>query len=141
MKTQQHHRRRRNRQAGNAIIEAGLTLSLFMILIFSLFDFGWVLFLHQTIVNQARAAARYGAVNPGNTTEIRNLVLYGKTTGSGNGMMGLTPSNVSISRSGTAGGVDDRIVITVAGYRYTLVTPGWAGSFRGKDVVVSIPVE
>jgi Flp pilus assembly protein TadG len=130
----------RNRQ-GSAVVEAALTLGLFLTVVFSLVDFGWVLFLHQTLVNQARAAARYGALNPSDTTGIRNMVLYSSTTGSGSGVVGLTASNVTVNRNGTAGGTDDRIVVTVTGYRYILVTLGWAGSWPGKDVTVSIPVE
>ena len=40
-------------QRGNALIEAALTLSLFLTLLFSLYDFGWILFFHQTLVHQA----------------------------------------------------------------------------------------
>src|SRR5437660_1581555 len=134
-------KRHRKSQTGNSLLEAALTLGLFTTFLFTLFDFGWVLFLHQTIVNQARAAARYGAVNPGSTSAIQNMVIYSKTSGSGSGVVGLTAANVTVNRNGAAGGTDDRIVIKVSGYRYTLVTPGWAGSFRGKDVVVSMPVE
>jgi hypothetical protein len=129
------------RRAGNAIIEAALTLGLFVTFLFSLFDFGWVLFIHQTIVSQARGASRYGAINPGDTTGIQNMAIYGQTTGSGSGIAGLTSSNVNVNRQGTAGASDDRIVVKVSGYRYHLVTPGWAGTFRGKDIVVSSPVE
>ena len=44
----------RKSQRGNAIIEATLTLSLFLTVLFSIYDFGWVLFFHQTLVHQAR---------------------------------------------------------------------------------------
>jgi Flp pilus assembly protein TadG len=132
----------RHRQRGNALLESALTLGLFVIVLFSLFDFGWVLFLHQTIVNQARAAARYGAVNPADTSAIQNMVVYSKTSGGrGRGVAGIIPANVAVSRNGATGGSDDRIVIRVSGYRYTVVTPGWAGSFPGKDIVVTMPVE
>jgi hypothetical protein len=40
-----------------------------------------------------------------------------------------------------AGGADDRIVVTITGYRYILITFAWAGSHVGQDIIVSTPVE
>jgi hypothetical protein len=130
----------RTARRGSAMIEATLTLSLFLTILFSLYDFGWVLFFHQTLVHQARTAARYGAVNPGNLTTIQNVAVYGATTGSGTGLFGLETSNVNVSRSGQ-GTTADRITVTISGYQYTLITMGWAGAYNGKTITVSIPVE
>ncbi len=130
----------RSRRRGSAMIEATLTLSLFLTVLFSLYDFGWVLFFHQTLVHQARTAARYGAVNPGNLTAIQNMALYNATTGSGTGLFGLDPANVNVARNGQ-GTTSDRITVTISGYQYTLITMGWAGAYNGKTIEVTIPVE
>src|SRR5258708_19530921 len=106
---------------GNALVEATLTLSLFLTILFSLYDFGWVMFFHQTLVHQARTGARYGAVNPGDLTAVQNMVLYNQTTGSGAGMLGLQATNVSFARS-DAGTTVDRINVTLPRYNY-LLTP------------------
>jgi len=135
------YKRNRTGQRGNALIEAALTLSLFLTMLFSLYDFGWILFFHQTLVHQARTGARYAAVNPGSLTNAQNMILYNQTTGSGSGIFGLTPSNVSVTRNGTAGNIDDRITVTISGYQYSVLTLGWAGSYNGKPITVSIPVE
>ena len=137
MKVTPNNRRRR----GNAIIEATLTLSLFLTILFSIYDFGWILFFHQTLVHQARTGARYAAVNPTSLTTAKNLVLYNQSSGSGNGIFGLQPSSVSVARNGTAGGIDDRITVTISGYQYSVITLGYAGSYNGKTITVSIPVE
>ena len=134
-------KRCRNSQRGNAIIEATLTLSLFLTVLFSIYDFGWVLFFHQTLVSQARTGARYAAVNPTSLTSAKNMVLYGQTTGSGPGILGIPPAAVSVTRNGTAGATDDRITVTISGYQYTLITLGWAGTYNGKTITLSIPVE
>lgn len=131
----------RKRQQGQAMIEASLVLMLFLCTLWALFDFGFALFIHQTFVHEARTGARYGAINPGDLTVIKNMVLYAKTSGTGNGFMGLAPSSVSVVRDGTAGGPDDRIVVTVSGYNFPLITPGFAGTKTGKPIVVTIPVE
>jgi len=128
------------------MIEATLTLMLFLILLFGIFDFGFTLFLHQTFVHQARSAARYGSVCLAGpvtctTEDIKNMVLYNRTTGSGKGIMGLPPEAVTVTREGTPGKRDDRIVVEIAGYSFFAITPGWAGSHTGRPIRVSIPVE
>ncbi|MBZ5590935.1 MAG: pilus assembly protein [Acidobacteriia bacterium] len=131
----------RRGQRGNAMIEATLTLSLFLTIIFSIYDFGWVLFFHQTLVHQARTGARYAAVNPADLAGAKNLVLYNQTSTGSAGLFGLQPANVSVTRNGTAGAIDDSITVTISGYQYTLITLGWAGAYNGKTISVSIPVE
>jgi len=126
MSTQMKPNQTSKGRRGNAMVEACLTLTLFYTIVFSVCDFSWELYYHQALMNQARAAARYGAVNPVSTTAIQNMVLYNSTTGSGSGVLGLTSSNVNVAREGTAGGTDDRIVVTVTGYHYTLITFVWA---------------
>ena len=132
----------RNSQRGNAIIEASLTLTLFLTVLFSIYDFGWVLFFHQTLVHQARTAARFAAVNPTSLDSAKNIVLYNQTaSSSGAGILGIDPSNVSVTRNGTAGATDDRITVTISGYQYQIITLGWAGTYNGKTITVSMPVE
>lgn len=131
----------RRGQRGNAMIEATLTLSLFLTMLFSIYDFGWILFYHQTLMHQARTGARYAAVNPTLLTAAQNLVLYNQTTAGSSGILGLTASNVTVTRDGTAGTPDDRITVTVSGYQYTVITLGFAGTYNGKTIIVSIPVE
>ena len=132
----------RSGRRGNAIVEATLTLTLFLTILFSIYDFGWVLFFHQTLVHQARTAARFAAVNPTSLASAKNIALYNQTADLGGaGILGLDPSNVSVTRDGTAGATDDRITVTISGYQYQFITVGWAGTYNGKTITVSIPVE
>ena len=132
----------RKNQRGNAIIEATLTLSLFLTVLFSIYDFGWVLFFHQTLVHQARTGARYAAVNPTSLDSAKNIVLYNQTSDLGGaGILGIAPSTVTVSRTGTAGAIDDRVIVTISGYQYNIITLGWAGTYNGKTITVSMPVE
>src|SRR5579862_3832936 len=125
----------RTERRGNALVEATLTLSLFLTAIFSLYDFGWELFVHQTMVHQARSAARYGAVNPGNLAAIQNMAIWGQTTQgtTASAILGLQPANVLVSRSGQ-GTTSDTITVTISGYTYILITFGWAGTHTGNPI-------
>ena len=129
---------KRKRQAGTALVETALSLLLYTTIIFSLVDFGYIMYLHQTLVERARAAARYGSLNPTDTTGMKNMVLYYSTTGSGVGLFGLTASNVSAARAGS-GTSADRVTVTISGYTFWGISP--AVSKVGKPVTVSVPVE
>jgi Flp pilus assembly protein TadG len=137
-----HSKQCRKSRRGNAIVEATLTLTLFLTVLFSIYDFGWTLFFHQTLVHQARTGARFAAINPGSLTLAKNIVLYNQTADIGGaGILGIDPSNVSVTRNGTAGATDDRITVTISGYQYQIITLGFAGTYNGKTITVTMPVE
>jgi len=133
--------RQRRIQRGSAVIEASLTILLFLMMVFALFDFGLSLYLHHSFVNQARAGARYGAINP-DLDKVKNVVVYGSPTGgSGRGRNGLDPNSVAVVRQGTPTMATDRLVVTISGYHFTWITPGWSGDKTGNPIVVTMPVE
>lgn len=116
----------KRRNAGTALVETALTLGLYVAIVFSLFDFGYIMYLHQTIAWRVESAARYGALNPTDTAGMQNYVLYLSTSGSGPALFGLTLSNVSATRTGS-GTNDDRVVVTVSGYRFPAIYPAMSG--------------
>jgi hypothetical protein len=107
-------------------------------IVFSIFDFGYVMFMHQMVAHRVETAARYGALNPTDTTGIKNVVLYNSSTGTGTGLFGITASDVTASRVGS-GTAADRIIVTVTRFRYPMISPGISGD--AKPITVSMPVE
>jgi Flp pilus assembly protein TadG len=128
----------RKRRAGSSVVEAALTLGLYTTIVFSIFDYGFVMFMHQTVAYRVSAAARYGALNPTDTAGMQNYVLYNQSTGSGAGIFGITSSKVTANRVGT-GTTADRVVVTVTGFHYPMVAPGLSGD--AKPISVTAPVE
>src|SRR2546425_1803926 len=94
-------RRRQKQSKGAVIIETGLIFVVFSFMLMGAFDFAQFLFIHQALVDRARSAARWGAVNaPTDTSAIQNMVLYNQTTvpeGASSGVFGLTSSMVTVS--------------------------------------------
>lgn len=136
--------RSRRAQRGASVIEATLVLMLALMFACSIFDFGHVLFIHQTLAHQVREAARYAALHPDETDRIRNILLYGNGDGGTTPFFGLTADNVTIVPPGAFNPVNPqprRIQVTLAGYRYPLITPFVAGTFTGRPITVSIPIE
>jgi Flp pilus assembly protein TadG len=128
----------RKRRAGTSLVESALTLGLYTSIVFSIFDYGFVMYMHQAVANRVAAAARYGALNPTDTTGMQNYVLYNQPTGSGSGIFGITSSNVTANRVGS-GTNADRVVVTVTGFHYPMVSPGFSGT--AKPITVTTPVE
>ena len=76
-------------------------------------------------------------------TAVQNQVLYGQPTaphGNPPGIFGLVAGKVVPLRV-DPWTPEDRIVITISDYYYTVITPFMAGRFKGKPIEVSIPVE
>jgi Flp pilus assembly protein TadG len=111
---------RRRNQRGNTLVEAGLIFVLGISLLIGLFDLGQILFIHQTVVERTRAAARWAAVNPYNSDQTKNMVLYGSPTAPDGGtpLFGMTTSNIAVAHDNSDGLYADRIQITVSGYTY-----------------------
>jgi hypothetical protein len=58
----------------------------------------------------------------------------------GVGILGVASADVSVA-TGRRELFDDRITVTILGYQYQLITLGWAGTYNGKTIIGSIPVE
>ncbi len=118
------HTTKRNRQRGGTMLESVLTLVVFLAMFIGVFDIGEMLFVHQTLTDRARNAARWGAVNTFDAPTIQNLVLYGTTVPvSGQvASFGLSGSNVTVTRPATGIGTpEDRVVVTIV-YPVTLIS-------------------
>src|SRR5690348_492998 len=105
------------KRRGGSLIESTLVMMVFLTLMFSIFDAGYVLFEHATLLHQARTAARYGAISPEDLPAIRNIVVYGNAAAPHNtppGIFGLQSSMVRVARHDDWT-PEDRIVITVSG--------------------------
>ena len=137
---------RMSRRRGSVVLESSLIIILLLMIVLGCFDCGFVLFQYQTLVHRARSAARYGVIHPSDSTGMQNIVLYSqpslpadKSTGAA-GIFGLVPSMVTVARV-SDGEPEDRITITLSGYRFLFVTPFIAGPFTGIPIRMSLPVE
>ncbi len=135
--------RRRVKSSGSALIETSLVLLAFIMMLIGAFDFGQFLFVQQALVERARYAARWGAVNnPSDATSITNMVLYDQASAPQQGTssyFNLSSSNVSVS-SPDSGTNSYRLVVTISGYSYNVISPYIAGTYTGPPIVVSVPL-
>jgi Flp pilus assembly protein TadG len=128
-------------QRGATLLESALVLLTFILMLLGTIDFGQVLYFHQSLVERARAAARYGATDPTNTTAIKNMAVYGSTSASGSPLLpGLTTAMVSVQNP-DANTTSARIVVTISGYPLRFFTPYLAQSFNNRPVTVAMASE
>ena len=117
----------RKNQRGQAMIESGLILMVFLPVLIGIMDFGQFLYYHTSLTERTRAAARWGAVNTFDATAIANVAIYNDSTGTANGAKAFLPNLQTSSSTGdgyvsatlTDAGTDDaRVRVTINNYPY-----------------------
>ena len=134
---------RQRRQKGSNLVESALVLLTFLLLLIGIVDFGQVLYFHQSLVERARTAARYGAINPADTTGIKNMAVYNSptTTGLSSAVLtGLTTSMVDVQNPSTNSN-EARVVVTISGYTIQFLSPYIAQAFTNRPIVVAMTSE
>ena len=146
----------KKRERGSVFVETALVFTTLAFMLIGTFDFGQFLFIHQALVERARNAARWGAVNdPTNQTAIQNMVMYNQPTapggqgGGGNGWgdqnsnapgyFGLTSDMVQVTTPGS-GTNDYRLVVMIINFPYTVLSPYIGGTYMGPNITVSYPI-
>lgn len=139
-------RQRGRSRLGQSLLEGTLVLFAFFALLLGVADCGQVLFAHQSLVERARSAARWGSVHPWDGPEpIVNLVLYGQTQEplkQTPGYLGMTASNVRVLyRPATPDRPDDETLsIVIVNFESHLFSP-WLSRVlvSARPVLVSAP--
>jgi Flp pilus assembly protein TadG len=134
---------RKHSERGQSMVETALILLVYLMILIGIIDFGQVLYFHQSLVERARAAARYGAINPTDTTGIKNVAVYNMATITGSPapiLGGMTTSMVDVQNPdvNTAAA---RVVVTISGYPINFISPYIAKSFNNRAIMVAMSAE
>lgn len=141
----------RNRRRGQALIENSLVLFVFVAIFVGTLDFGQYLYFHQSLAERARAAARYGAVNPNDRAGIQNVAVYNDPAGPANGASPIVPNfttaMVSVCLPGDTAcsdpgaGQDARVTVTISGYQMVTFNLLMPRAFTNRPITASLPSE
>lgn len=145
MRTHHFHHRIIRPRRGAAMLEAALTLLIFLMMVLAVLDFGQFLYVHQSLTERVRYAARTGAVRMLDATSIQNLVVYGSPVAPSPdnqpGFLGMQPSNVYVAFEG-AGTNANRLRVWVSGVRYPVFSPLLARPFAtNMSIRTTFPLE
>lgn len=91
---------------GQAIVEFALASMIFLMIVFGTIDFGRAIFMTAELHNAAREGARYGKINPAQTSQIQSVTVD-KAVGTG-----LTTGGVGVSCTGACKSGDTLTVTT-----------------------------
>jgi Flp pilus assembly protein TadG len=130
---------RNHREKGSNLVEGALVLLTFLLLLIGIVDFGQMLYFHQVLVERARTAARYAAINPTNTTGIQNMAVYNTptTTDSSTAVVGgLTTAMVGVQNLGL-NSPEARVIVTISGYSINFLSPYIYRTFTNRPIRVS----
>src|SRR5260370_28332483 len=121
----------RQNQRGQAFVESGLVMLVFLPVMIGVMDFGQFLYLHLSLTERTRAAAHYGSITTyTDGSDIANVAIYNDAAGSANGATPLLPNLQTSTSSGdgyvsatlTGAGTDDaRIRVTITNYPYNFL--------------------
>jgi Flp pilus assembly protein TadG len=143
IRTHNNTSRRRRTSNGSVIVETALVFLVFFGMLIGVFDFGQILFVQQALVERARYAARWGAINdPTDSASIANMVLYNQAATPPSGTssyFNLTTGNVQVTNPGS-GTNDYRLNLIVSGYSLSVLSPYFAGRYTGAPITVSVPL-
>ncbi len=104
---------------------------------------GIAFFTREAIVRQVHSAARYAVVSDYDATKIAQVLLHNNpnSTLGGTAWFSLRAPTISIQLAGSATSNDRRVVISVSNYEWFHFTPFFAGTYLGRPITVSAPVE
>src|SRR5215470_5902784 len=118
-------RKVKNVERGATLVEFAIAGPIFFTAVFGIIEFSRLLWTHNALADAARQGARYAAITPQNTTDVKNRVVYGMTNpppGANPVIYGLTTSNVEVTYNNFGvkrGGVE----VKITGYQFTFSVP------------------
>ena len=114
----------RSSERGATLVEYALALSVFLVSMFAVIEFGRALWTHNALADAARRGARYAALHSAaDAADVKNVVVYGDPAGGTQAMIpNLTTTNVSVNYSGF-GLNQGTVTVSITNYQFQFVVP------------------
>jgi len=131
---------RRKRQGGNAVLEFALTWAACSVMFTGIFQYGWSMFVYNSLQTAVTNAAEYGATanfsaadSSGFSTKVKNMAVYGNPSGGSTPLVyGLSASNINVDTN-PQNGYPTRVTVSITGFAVNAVFG--SQSFSGKPRV------
>src|SRR5262245_39721046 len=114
----------RSNERGATLLEYSIALSVFLVAMFAVIEFGRAIWVHNALADAARRGARYATLHSAaEAADVKNVVVYGDPAGGTQAMIpNLTPANVSVNYSGF-GLNEGTVTVSITGYQFQFVVP------------------
>lgn len=132
----------RRNERGATLLEFSIGALVFFTALFAIFESCRLLWTHNALADAARRGARYAVISSQNTTNVKNVVVYGNPAGGTTPVVyGLTTSNVNVAYTGF-GVKQGTVSVSITGYSFnftipligaTLVMPSYRTTLTGES--------
>lgn len=119
----------RRKERGAALLEFAVAGTAFLMALFTVIEFGRLLWVHNALRDTARRGARYAVVRKeGDETAVKKLVVYGNANADPATatplVTGLNMSQVDVSYANFNGiRLSARATVTITGYKFNFAVP------------------
>ena len=117
-------RKKRDNERGSTLVEFSIGVTVFVMAMFAVVEFGRALWVHNALTDAARRGARYAALhNSGDSAKVQNIVVYGNEDGTGEPMLtNLTTGQVDVDYN-DFGLNDGTVSVSITEYEFEFVIP------------------
>jgi Flp pilus assembly protein TadG len=114
----------RDNERGSTLVEFSIGVTIFVTAMFAVLEFGRALWVHNALTDAARRGARYAALHTqASADQVKNVVVYGNETGSGQPMLSnLSTTNVHVDYNGFQLN-NGTVTVSITEYQFQFVIP------------------
>lgn len=121
MRFQKNNRKDR----GATLVEMSIASGVVFLALFGVIEAGRLLFVHNSLSDATRRAARYAAMNTENASNVKNIAIYGVASPAVGAMPlvnGLSPSQVDVVYN-NFGVKQGTVTVRITGYTFKFLIP------------------
>jgi Flp pilus assembly protein TadG len=111
-------------ERGSTLVEFSIGVTVFVMAMFAVLEFGRALWVHNALSDAARRGARYAVLHSSSDSAgVKNIVVYGNAAGSGQAMLNdLSTANVEVTYT-NFGLNDGTVSVSIKDYQFQFVIP------------------
>ena len=112
-------------ERGSTLVEFSIGVTVFLMAIFGVLEFGRALWAHNALSDAARRGARYATLHSVSSDDsIKNVVVYGDPAGGAQPLMpDLTTANVQVTHSSDFSVNAGTVTVSITDYQFKFVLP------------------
>jgi len=114
----------KDNERGSTLVEFSIGVTVFVMAMFGVLEFGRLLWVHNALTDAARRGARYAVLHSSSDPDsVKNIVVYGDAAGTGNPMLNdLSTANVEVNYDGF-GLNEGTVSVSITNYEFEFVIP------------------
>jgi Flp pilus assembly protein TadG len=132
----------RDNERGSTLVEFSIGVTVFVMAMFAVVEFGRALWVHNALTDAARRGARYAALHTAaDVAKVQNVVVYGNEDGTGEPMLdNLTTAQIDVDYN-DFGLNDGTVSVSITDYEFEFVIPILGTTITMPDYKTTLTAE